>query len=118
MQIRIQIQNQQIFYCGSGCSLTKILTNYLNEELKKTKRIAQQLKTMELVRVYLIFIFSRINLQFIGTYSRYRYQFLHLFCFFPSGSGLSLVLQRHVVGCSMVFIVSVVQMTVDIFYFL
>ena len=55
MPIRIRIQ--QPFKCGSGSSLTNIFNKWpvLCEELKKTQNIAQKLKTMELVQIYLIF---------------------------------------------------------------
>ena len=65
-----------LFQCGSGSgsSLTKFLTIcFMIEEFKKTKKLSQKLKIMELVRIYIIFR----NKTTIST------NFLAFFLFFP-----------------------------------
>ena len=53
IQLFISMRIRQPFKSGFGSSITKFITNY--KELKKTTKIYQKLKTMELVYIKLIF---------------------------------------------------------------
>ena len=47
----MRILIQQLFNCGSG-SPNKICNTLHHEELKKTKKISQKLKTLDLAQIY------------------------------------------------------------------
>ena len=79
--MRIRNRIKPLFYCGSGSSVKKFVTSYIMKtflKLKATKKIAQILKTMKLVLIYL-HVFHTIT---ITT------DFFTVFLFFPSNFSL------------------------------